>query len=71
MYTGAIIAATGVGEREAKVVEEVMRVNSPTLDALTVGEFDSLARLSLAAYRRLDPETARFYERQAGVEGGV
>lgn len=67
-YTAAIMKATGADAREASVIEEIMRLERPTLDALTGRGFDVLARQSvkvLAVLRDEDPETAAFFEKQA------
>lgn len=58
MYRDAIIEATKRPE-DADAIEEVMRLERPTLDALTRGEFDRLARKSARALdeiRRADAE---------------
>jgi hypothetical protein len=64
-YRAAIIKATGVDIAEAAVIEEIMRVDRPTLEALTSREFNRLARVSKQAIDELrveDPEVAAFYE---------
>jgi hypothetical protein len=67
-YRAKIVSVTGVSPREAAVIEEVMRAESPTLDALDVRAFNRLARaskLELEMLRVEDPAVARLYEEQA------
>ena len=71
-YLPRIMTAAGCDEKTARVVEEVMRVEAPTLDALTPMAFDGLARRAHRdlAFFREDHEfgwVAEFYEKQAGV----
>lgn len=67
-YNPSICAACGVDPDEAAVIERVMRVDRPTLDALPRRSFDALARSSqavLAVLRADYPEVAEFYEKEA------
>jgi hypothetical protein len=67
-YTDAIAKAVGCDDREALVVEEVMRVETPTLDHLDARRFNHLAReakATLQDLRSTDPECAAWYEKAA------
>lgn len=68
-YLPAIMdAVVGIDADEAAVVEELMRVEHPTLDHLDSRRFNRLARdskMALDILRHEDPVCAAFYERQA------
>jgi hypothetical protein len=49
-YARSIVAATGCPAADAKPVEQLMRLEEPTLDHLTLLAFNELAR---AAYEAL------------------
>jgi len=64
-YQRSIWKATGCTLEDASVIEEVMRVETPTLDHLDKRAFTQKARAAqkdLIYLRRHDPETAAFYE---------
>lgn len=70
LYVPRISETVGADERDAAIIEQIMRVDSPTLDWLSPNDFDNLAwaaKDALAWDRANDPETASFYARQAGV----
>lgn len=67
-YVASICKATGVDASEAAIIERLMRVERPTLDALDAREFRLLARESCEALqylRECDPEVADFYAEEA------
>ena len=68
-YTEAIHEAVpGLSAEDARTVEELMRVERPTLDALDRRQFNRLARQSkidLDDLRKNDPEVASWYEQIA------
>lgn len=64
-YQRSIWKATGCALEDACVIEEVMRVDTPTLDHLDRRRFTVKARQAqadLAWMRQHDPETATWYE---------
>lgn len=67
-YTERIQAACRCDAREALVIEEVMRVTTPTLDHLSAHGLVRAARTAksdLAVLRRTDPDVAAWYERSS------
>ena len=64
-YERDIWRATGCAVEDAAAIEELMRVEYPTLNHLDRRRFNKIARdakSDLAWLRRHDPETAAFYE---------
>jgi hypothetical protein len=65
-YERSIWKATGCALEDAGVIEELMRVETPTLNHLDRRQLATKARNAqkdLAYLRRHDPETAAYYER--------
>ncbi len=56
-YTRLIMEACGVDDATAQNIERIMRVERPTLDALTKSAFNRLARISHEVYK-IDPSLA-------------
>lgn len=64
-YRRAIWKVTGCELEDAAVIEELMRVEYPTLDHLDAMRFDEEARIAAATlyyFRKNDPDIAQFYE---------
>lgn len=53
LYSGLIMESTGCTEDQTIEVEEVMRCERPTLDAITRPEFKRLAKRSFEAAKQL------------------
>lgn len=67
-YAHIIAEGLGIDETEACVVEQVLRVEHPTLDHLTRADLVRGAREAqevLAYFRAEEPDIAESYERQA------
>lgn len=68
IYRQVIMDGCDVGEREAAVIEELVRVEIPTLEHLTRRQLVAAARRAhenLEILRDEDPRVAAFYEESA------
>ena len=55
-YHRAIVEATGCDPADAEAIEEVMRIDRPTLDSLTRRDFDRLAQAAHEALPQIRAE---------------
>lgn len=70
-YAQTIAEDLGVTRNEAAVIEEVLRVEHPTLDHMSRAQLAREARVSqqvLEEMRRTDPECAAWYTKCARTE---
>ena len=65
-YRKMISDVTGITDPTVVgALEEIMRVDHPTLDGLSRAEFDSEARISLRVYHAMDGATQAWYRGEA------